>query len=136
MKKKIGEIYHTPIIIGNKNLKTKNEIHVDELGGGSASYKYIDVSEENSTRKENLLMVSSLVRFSTDTNDAIATVGGILGSGLPFNSLLEKASAVVIDLNSRQTYRGEIKTQAEIIALNNIDIYSLKEITEEEFYTI
>jgi hypothetical protein len=42
MKKKIGEIYNIPIIIGDKNLKTKNEIHVDELsnvqsGGGSGS---------------------------------------------------------------------------------------------------
>lgn len=99
-------------------------------------YKYFNISRENTTRVETLLMVSSLVRFATDTNDAIATVGGILGSGLPFNSLVEKASAVAIDLNSRQTYRGEIKTQAEIIALNNINMSSLAEITESEFYTL
>ena len=34
MKKKIGEIYNTPIIIRDKNLKAKNETRVDELGGG------------------------------------------------------------------------------------------------------
>lgn len=33
MKKKIGEIYDKPIVIGDKNLVTENEIHVDELGG-------------------------------------------------------------------------------------------------------
>lgn len=35
MKKKIGEIYNIPIIIGDKNLKTKNEIHIDELSNGT-----------------------------------------------------------------------------------------------------
>jgi hypothetical protein len=39
MKKKIGELYNKPIVIGNKNEVTKNEVHVDELsnvqsGGG------------------------------------------------------------------------------------------------------
>jgi hypothetical protein len=33
MKKKIGEIYDKPIVIGDKNLVTENEIHVDQLGG-------------------------------------------------------------------------------------------------------
>lgn len=31
MKKKIGEIYNKPIVVGNKNEINKNEIHVDEL---------------------------------------------------------------------------------------------------------
>lgn len=35
-KKKIGEIYDKPIVIGDKNLVTENEIHVDELGGSNA----------------------------------------------------------------------------------------------------
>lgn len=35
-KKKIGEIYDKPIVIGDKNLVTENEIHVDELGRSNA----------------------------------------------------------------------------------------------------
>lgn len=40
MKKKIGELYDKPIVIGNKNEVEKHEIHIDELstpqsGGGS-----------------------------------------------------------------------------------------------------
>lgn len=31
MKKKIGEIYNIPVVIGNKNEVTKNEVHIDEL---------------------------------------------------------------------------------------------------------
>ena len=34
MKKKIGEIYNKPIVTGDKNLVTKNEIHESTLKGG------------------------------------------------------------------------------------------------------
>lgn len=36
-KRKIGEIYNKPIIEGDINLKTPNEIHKSELSGGGAS---------------------------------------------------------------------------------------------------
>lgn len=40
MKRKIGEIYNKPVVIGDKNLVTRNEIHESELnastGGGDA----------------------------------------------------------------------------------------------------
>lgn len=42
MKKKIGEIYNKPIVIGDKNLMTKNEVHKDEISGGS-SKEYDDL---------------------------------------------------------------------------------------------
>ena len=32
MKRKIGEINNKPLVIGDKNLVTKNEIHKSELG--------------------------------------------------------------------------------------------------------
>lgn len=35
MKRKIGEIYNKPIVTGDKNLLTKNEIHESALGGGN-----------------------------------------------------------------------------------------------------
>lgn len=34
MKKKIGELYDKPIVIGNKNEVEKHEIHIDELNAG------------------------------------------------------------------------------------------------------
>jgi hypothetical protein len=37
MKKKIGEIYNKPIVTGDKNLVTKNEIHESTLNGGSGA---------------------------------------------------------------------------------------------------
>lgn len=35
MKKKVGELYDKPIVVGNPNEFTKNEIALSELGGGS-----------------------------------------------------------------------------------------------------
>lgn len=37
MKKKIGEIYNKPIVTGDKNLVTKNEVHESNLGGSGGS---------------------------------------------------------------------------------------------------
>ena len=37
MKKRIGTIYNKPIIEGDINLKTINEIHKDELGGDNSN---------------------------------------------------------------------------------------------------
>lgn len=34
MKKKVGELYDKPIVIGNPNEFTKNEIALSDLGGG------------------------------------------------------------------------------------------------------
>lgn len=35
MKKKVGELYDKPIVVGNPNEFTKNEIALSELGGGN-----------------------------------------------------------------------------------------------------
>lgn len=49
-KKRIGTIYGSPIVEGDKNLKTSNEIHVSELGGeggGSGFYLKLKTPQEN-----------------------------------------------------------------------------------------
>lgn len=43
MKKKIGEIYNKPIVTGDKNLVTKNEIHESTLKGGTIDSGSSDV---------------------------------------------------------------------------------------------
>lgn len=35
MKRKIGELYNKPVVIGDKNLVTKNETHISELQGSN-----------------------------------------------------------------------------------------------------
>lgn len=65
-KKRIGTIYGSPIVEGDKNLKTSNEIHVSELGGGnSGSEKYLYFRWEGDTPPETLMdMSDSLVTFN------------------------------------------------------------------------
>lgn len=49
MKKRVGSIYGKPIVIGDKNLKTPNEIHKDELKGGGGdidSTKYYQLNKK------------------------------------------------------------------------------------------
>ena len=50
-KKKIGEINNKPIVIGDKNLVTKNETHISELNRGSDSnftdYTYFNFNSDN-----------------------------------------------------------------------------------------
>lgn len=43
MKKKIGELYDKPIVIGNKNEVEKHEIHIDELNAGGGAVSADDV---------------------------------------------------------------------------------------------
>ena len=53
MKKRIGTIYGTPIVEGDKNLKTTNEVHISELGGGNTEnstgveYEYFILDNPN-----------------------------------------------------------------------------------------
>lgn len=48
MKKKIGEIYNKPIVVGNKNEINKNEIHVDELvASGENNSKELERNDVN-----------------------------------------------------------------------------------------
>lgn len=47
MKRKIGEIYNKSIVEGDKNLKTKNEIHVDELSNNSGGGNKLNYSSKS-----------------------------------------------------------------------------------------
>ena len=46
MKRRIGSLRGYPIIEGDKNLKNSNEIHINDLGGGSGSGSSDDVKWE------------------------------------------------------------------------------------------
>lgn len=65
-KRKIGEIYNKPIVEGDINLKTPNEIHKSELSGGGNSssevkvWYYKDVSD---TKEMTLFLVSLGVKI-------------------------------------------------------------------------
>ena len=63
-KKRIGTIYGSPIIEGDKNLKTSNEIHVSELGGeGEGSSFYLKLKTPQ--KDKNIVQLQSQFFITT-----------------------------------------------------------------------
>lgn len=84
-KRKIGEIYNKPIIEGDINLKTPNEIHKSELsGGGNTTITqhpfeeryYFDISNIENKQEivDFLLSADEQADFETDLNVIIKGV--------------------------------------------------------------
>jgi hypothetical protein len=66
MKKKIGEIYNKPIVVGNKNEVTKNEIHKSELEGkGGEGTMFIDANSYED-RKQLYNYIANIVKTDKD----------------------------------------------------------------------
>lgn len=129
MKRKIGEIYNKPIVIGDKNLVTRNEIHESELnastGGGDApsqpsgsSLEYLDVSGLPAIMKFVLINFSFLVKsqdkdIQMDGSQITLGKGCIpsasfmmqirysdIGTGY-FDEYMSAASAIALDFSTR-----------------------------------
>lgn len=160
-KRKIGEIYNKPIIEGDINLKTPNEIHKSELSGGGGNsnaskfgYYYYDITkpypsdDQYAETFKNLAMYGNLI--VTNTKDLlgynlIITRNTIQESGVP-----EKFKEIIkfgLDKNTVSFgYRNEEVTYivGDIFDIFYLEIgeqiYSIKEagekyfkISEEEF---
>lgn len=103
MKRKIGEIYNKPIVEGDINLKTPNEIHKSELGGGRTQdgskfkpryfsidfnitdegWKYLlSVDVDNFIRDSNLAFTIGSTYKLIDVKDNLVYIGAY-----PFMSL-------------------------------------------------
>lgn len=122
-KKRIGTIYGSPIVEGDKNLKTSNEIHVSELGGGnSGSEKYLYFKWEGDTPPETLMDVcNNFVTFnvsylfsniySSSFNKPVTTVINIyaLGSGISPDAQFKGISIMnmLINLPGEGSYTTE-----------------------------
>lgn len=152
MKKKIGEIYNIPIIIGDKNLKTKSEIHVDELsnvvgngeGGGVEKnnlYCIIGVPASGSPI-HSILRVKYSQLFKVTKNDGtkyIMTAGELYynsTSGVT-NPRIDENTPVMIPNMKIIKSNGTISTQREEFeSMASSQNVPYVEITEEEFYNI
>lgn len=71
MKKKVGELYDKPIVIGNPNEVNKDEILLKNTGGG------ITLSERKDGELENITSSFSPRCFILDTNDIVCSSGFI-----------------------------------------------------------
>ena len=134
------------IVMGNKNLVTKNEIHVNDIpqqggnsgggGGGSASgndYQYIDLSKISGETLPLVVAYSIMSKVdTTDTGYLIMPSGTLLELG---NSFVYTIKAVVISPSMKTMILGQENTVEQLIQTNGIDL-SHALITEEEFYKL
>lgn len=97
MKRKVGEIYNIPIIIGDKNLKTKNEIHVDELSNNSGGGNKLNYS---SNSQDDLALLFNKLHYLVEERGEYSNIQD-LGITLDGETLYEVS-------NLHRTYSGTI----------------------------
>lgn len=129
MKKKIGEIYNKPIVVGNKNEINKNEIHVDELQGGEKrNIKYCRIAEE----ARAYVVYASEVKV----NGGIQQPCGVFMSEDDPASILIKVEEAKFDPDVFAIYNAEEKITVNEMLKGFINAGLFTEITEEEFYNL
>ncbi len=145
MKKKVGELYNKPIVIGNKNEVTKNEVALSDLKGGNENEKYLyfSVDYDNHNIFFNLggfvLLRSQLFKI-LDIDDSIYINTGDIITSIEAGDVKLKAVALdsTLKIDTKTTNIERIKDTLK--HNNNIssitDIPGVASITEEEFYTI
>jgi hypothetical protein len=134
MKKKIGEIYNIPIVIGNKNEVTKNEIHVGELQGGEKrNIKYYDVTRIDSEGKLGFIYYANASK-TPDTIFGAAYLIPMAIDGDLNQEFANRVTAVALDFDSIIIKTAEEEQRVEAIKDFTLQ-FDLTEITEEEFYS-
>jgi hypothetical protein len=133
MKKKIGEIYNIPIVIGDKNLKTKNEIHIDELNntqsGRGSAMEYLDITNIDTAIKAEVISISYMLKY----NLGVYPVAYLLAMGGSISQLAPVVTAVAIYPEARIETEGLSGTIGDLFARALGDV---PRITEEEFYNL
>ena len=152
-KKRVGTIYGSPIIEGDKNLKTSNEIHVSELGGGGEG--------NNSGIEDKRYYTGDLLDSSVALRSVIFGTTKAISGYEPYKicSIAEVATgggninvkAIELDFNyfmdypisSDEYFRGTLKQYLEYMSIISTEaaetikqLYSLPTITKEEFYAL
>lgn len=125
MKKKIGEIYDKPIVIGDKNLVTENEIHVDELGGKINENNNTDFNVLKYTYDMNLLGEGSLKAV------AVKNLDGSVTPLTPYDDLNGNYVGMAFVAKVKGTdSKGNVNW-----VYNNPEIYDRTYVSAKEFYT-
>lgn len=141
-KRKIGEIYNKPIVEGDKNLVTNNEIHKSQLQGNSgsntsgASLKFYKVKNEYKKNEELANWLYDYCAYWTVISDNYMNVNRY-GPSKSFNVFTEfpsndntlKAFAIctdVLDESYVKHFNESILNKVEEISYNDF-MYSIDE---------
>jgi hypothetical protein len=141
MKKKVGELYDKPIVIGNPNEFTKNEIPLKTLTNseGGSQMLYFDITNLYDLFTSTVLGSAQL--FKTYRNSGTANRTEIRFHEVTQSAYTTTAVGFCTTCRIPRTVGGEVKLVNPIEYLiseyGSLDtLAGLKQITEEEFYTI
>lgn len=143
MKKKVGELYDKPIVVGNPNEFNKNEIALSELSGsngGSNNIKYYNLPNDAEI-KLTMPTYSTLVKLGSGDQKAIYSVGQILGMAMGEDASISESAEMFIacavdpDGIVYITNEGVVKME-DFLDPENIASIGLVEITKEEFFNL
>lgn len=138
MKRKIGEIYNKPIIEGDINLKTSNEIHKSELSssGGSASsdgeyYKFITHDSLNDMKQMAcLLKYKNMIanEYIIESSDIYTNYNNYKAfCFMPINICTSEGCRYIKSL---------VTFLKEAYGIEDMSAIGIQPITKEEFYKI
>lgn len=136
MKTKIGEIYNKPIVKGDINLVTKNEIHIDELGGGSTE-RYFDISKLSLETKQGVTSYTYLCKVKDVSNYIMATPYLYTAPEDNIDTRFSKICAVMLLPKYKILYSnaGDSDYLIELVIPSLLEA-GAKEITKEEFFNL
>lgn len=140
MKKKVGELYDKPIVIGNPNEFTKNEIPLETLTNseGGSQMLYFDVTNLYDMLTTTVLDAAQL--FKTYRNSGTANRTAINFHNTTTADYTTTAVGFCTTCRIPLTVGGKVKLvnpiEYLISACGSLTTTGLKQITEEEFYTI
>ena len=114
MKSRIGTINKKPIVQGDKNLVTPNEIHVSELKGGGQDNVPVEYYKVVASEGENLETIRNIV-FDIISTYLVVQVPNLYisvkGTSNPNNTRFTGFPiSLVLDLENRIIYAYEIKS--------------------------
>lgn len=129
MKRKIGEIYNKPIVDGDLNLKTSNEIHKNDLLNKTCYYSINSMTD----RVNDIKGYITQIKYTT--------------SASPDRTLIESPAyfsydcvpiAVSIDPDLLVIYNKKLMTVKEVIEkyYSNVPTRFWTSISKEEFYSL
>lgn len=128
-KRKIGEIYNKPIVEGDLNLKTSNEIHKNDLLNKTCYYSIDSMADRVNDMKGCITQIKYTNSDSPNTT--------FIESPAYFNYGCTPI-AVSIDHDLLVTHNKKLMTVKEVIEkyYGNVPTRVWTRITKEEFYSL
>lgn len=127
MKKKIGELYNRPVVIGDRNLVTKNETHISELqenNEGEGENSNIELTKGKKILSEyyyfNLGLIKNNSKYNVFFGPVFSSFGFSLGT---FNEPSEKLPIVESIENNYPVYKAATELNNIIVKYKVDDAY-------------